>query len=209
MKKKKITNSYILEDLCKLNRNGKNIKALNNVKKMINSDKVIEDNVFVFMKRQKEIYDVLVSNGLVSYKFNNNVYHDYYNNYCNLIVGTDEAVEIIEALDFRDNKITVITPKAVKQYFNNNIHRVKYINIYKKAQTVNEKFVKVPNKIYETWKEIEDQKERLKEFKRYKEEMKQLAFEEASYNFNAEFNQLFYDELSNCLLRNNCALYVA
>lgn len=203
---KRITDKYLL-NICRLSRNAKNLKELKSLKnKMVEKtlfDRVDSDIFSRMTIREKEIFEALMNHNFIKLKMNDRVFNEYYQNYGNLIDGAREVIELAKNTDL--NKIA--------KHFDRKLYPVEYVANYRKLFIRNEyEYTYQPIKIFETYKEIEKDKEEMKQFRINKKERKQLAFEEASFIFQAEFNQQFYDELFNKLKNKNahfCAINVA
>lgn len=202
----KITDTYLLK-ICRLSRNTKNLNELHSLKKKMKEktlfDRVGSDVFSTMTKREKEIFEALMNHKLIKLKLNDRVFDEYYCNYGNLIEGAREVIEMIERTDL--NKIA--------KHFDRKLYPVEYVSDYQKIFIRNDHdYIDQPIKIFENEKEIEKDKTEKQQFRIAKKEMKKLAFEEAAFIFQAEFNQQFYDELFNKLKNKNahfCAINVA
>lgn len=197
----KITDSYLL-NLCRLSRNTKNLNELKSLKKKMQEKTLfirVGSDLFSRMtRREKEIYEALMNHGLIKLKLNDRVFDEWYNNYANLIEGAREVVEMIERIDL----------KKISKHFDRQLYPVDYVSNHKKIFVRNYDYTYQPIKIFETEKEIEEDREEKKQFSIMKKELKNQAFEEVSFIFRAEFDQLFYDYLFN-LLKNKNAHFCA
>lgn len=202
----KITDTHLL-NVCRLSRNTKNLNELKSLKNKMKEKTLfirVGSDVFSKMtKREKEIFEALMNHNLIKLKLNDRVFDEYYNNYGNLIDGARELFELANNTDL--NKIA--------KHFDTKLFPVEYVGNYQKLFVRNDyEYTYQPIKIFEYHKEIEKNKEEMKQFRINKKEIKQQAFEEASFTIGAEYNQQYYDELFKKLKNKNaqfCAINVA
>lgn len=184
-------------EMMKLKKNSERLATINVVIDRFDQDLFIikECNNFLNVDngkagvKQCEMYKKMSDNGLIKHRINNLI-SDYYNYYCNLISGNDEAIKTAKNQHLND----------VYCCYNRDLFKVIEPSLFKKIKLSNGNWIKEPFKIFKDIDEMAEYHQQIKDIKANIPVIKKQAFELARENMtyvtsNKIQNQEYYDRL--------------
>lgn len=139
--------------------------------------------------KQYEMYKKMSDNGLIKHKMNN-LMNEYYNFYCNLIAGNDEAIKTAKNKHLNN----------IYACYNRDLFKATEPSIFKKIKLSNGNWIKEPTKIFKYIDEMEEYHQQVKATKYNIPAIKKQAFEMAKENmiYITRYkiqNKEYYDKL--------------